>query len=166
MLLHPDRYWWLVPGSLIAAFFWQFWPLGTAIRQWTPDALVLITIYWTLRRPQQMHLGWVFLIGLLRDGIEGVPLGANTLALIVIAYAVQLLHQQIRLFAIWQQAFIVMALCAVYQLIGDWAQLLDPHHNNQSLLWLPAIITGLCWPACHLVLRQLEEGSLRRPIRS
>ena len=86
-----------MPGSLIAAFFWQFWPLGIAIRQWTPDALVLVTIYWTLRRPQQMHLGWVFLIGLLRDGIEGTPLGANTLALIVIAYAVQLLHQHDRL---------------------------------------------------------------------
>ncbi|HSC75762.1 MAG TPA: rod shape-determining protein MreD [Pseudomonadales bacterium] len=166
MLLNPDRYWWLMPTSLALAFFWQFWPLEQAVRQLAPDAVVMVMLYWALRRPEHLSSGWAFVVGLVIDGVAGTPLGMHALGMAVIIYIAQLLNERIRMFAIWQQSLVVGALYALYLLICDWALLLDPHSSNKHFLMLTAISTGLCWPACYLLLRQLEQGSFRRPVRS
>lgn len=165
MLRRPERAWWLIPASLVVAFLWQFWPMPLPWRTVAPDALVIITLYWTLRRPLQVNSEWAFAIGLLRDGIEGTPLGMHALAMVVISYVVQILSQRMRLFALWQQALTVAGLYLLYTLIGNWAQLLNPVSKTQSLLLLPAIGTGLVWPVCYLLLRKLEEGSVIAPVR-
>lgn len=166
MLLNPDRYWWLIPASFIAAFLWQFWPLGYSVRTVAPDAIVLATLYWTLRKPQLVNSGWAFVMGLLRDAVEGAPLGMHALALVVISYIVQLFYLRLRMFVLWQQALAIATLTALYLLIGNWVQLLAPSGGQHPLLLAPALATGLSWPLCYLLLRQLEEGSLRAPIRS
>lgn len=165
MLRPPERSWWLIPGSLLVAFLWQFWPMEQAWRSFAPDLLVIVTLYWTLRRPLQVNSEWAFAIGLLRDGIEGTPLGMHALGMVVISYAIQLLSQRMRLFALWQQAATVAGIYLLYTLIGNWAQLLNPVSASKPLLLLPAIGTGLTWPVCFLGLRKLEEGSVVVPVR-
>ena len=165
MLLNPDRYWWLMPTSLILAFFWQFWPLGQTIRQFAPDAIVMVMLYWALRKPQHVSSGWAFLIGLTIDSAQGSPLGAHALAMVTIIYAVQLMNERIRMFAIWQQSLVVGALYTLYLLICSTALLLDPHSSGKPVMMLTAVSTGICWPACYLLLRWLEQGTLRSPIR-
>lgn len=166
MLLNPDRYWWLIPGSLLAAFLFQFWPLPQPLRAVAPDAIVLVTLYWTLRKPQLVSSGWAFVIGVLRDGIEASPLGMHALALVVVSYLVQLFYQRLRMFTVWQQALAVAGLCELYLLLGDWVHLLDPRSGTEPVLFLPALVTGLCWLPLSLLLRQLEEGSLRTAVRN
>lgn len=166
MLLNPDRYWWLVPTSFIFAFLWQFWPLPLTVRQLAPDAIVAVTLYWTMQRPPRMGSGWAFVMGLLRDGIAGAPLGTHALALVLVAYLVQLLDERLRTIAIWQQAIVVSLLCTFYQLIGNGVWLLMYHIDTPLLLPASIIATGLCWPACFLVLNLLEHGYSRRPHRS
>ena len=165
MLLNPDRYWWLIPTSFLLAFLWQFWPIPLIARAYLPDALVMVTIYWTLRRPRQISSGWAFIIGFCRDGIDGSPLGMHALALVVVSYAVQLLHQQLRLLVIWQQSLAIGALCLTYLLIGSWVQLLHSPPVNTPVLWIPAATACLAWPVCYLMLLRLEEGASRTPIR-
>jgi rod shape-determining protein MreD len=165
MLLNPDRYWWLMPSSLILAFFWQFWPLGQTIRQFAPDAIVMVMLYWALRRPQHVSSGWAFVIGLVIDIAEGCPLGVHALAMVVIVYSIQLMNERIRMFAIWQQSLVVSALYLIYLFICNTALLLDTHNNSKSVMILTAISTGFCWPACFLFLQWLEQGTLRGPIR-
>jgi rod shape-determining protein MreD len=165
MLLNPDRYWWLMPTSLTVAFFWQFWPIGQAARQLAPDAVVMVMLYWALRRPEQVSSGWAFIVGILLDGIAGNPLGMHALSMVIIVYIVQLLNERIRMFAIWQQSLVVGALYTLYLLVCDWTLLLSSYSSNQPFLILTAISTGLCWPACYLLLRQLEQGSFRSSVR-
>ena len=166
MLLNPDRYWWLIPTSFVIAFLWQFWPLPLTVRQFTPDAIVLITLYWTMQRPPRMGSGWAFAIGFLHDGIVGSPLGTHALALVLIAFLTQLLDERLRTIAIWQQAVAVSLLCAFYQLVGNGVLLLM-YRIDSPLLFPGAIIaTGLCWPVCFLVLNLLEHGYSRQPTRS
>ena len=166
MLLNPDRYWWLMPVSLILAFFWQFWPLGTAVRLFAPDAIVMVTLYWALSKPQYVSSGWAFFIGLTRDSVEGCPLGMHALAMVVVVYIVQLSNERMRMFAIWQQSLVIGALYTLYLLICDWVLLLSPHHSGNIFMLMIVISTGLCWPACYLLLRWLEQGSFRSLVRS
>lgn len=166
MLLNPERHWWLIPASLLAAFLWQFWPLEHSTRQWAPDAVLLIALYWCWRNPRFFSSGWAFVIGFLRDAIEGAPLGMHALGLVVLCYLVHLFYKQLRMLALWQQALVIMALCTLHLLIIHWARLLVPGSAATALLWYPAISTGLCWPVCCLLLRQLEEGTQRGPIRA
>ena len=150
MLLNPDRYWWLMPTSMMFAFFWQFWPLGAAARQIAPDAVVMVMLYWALSKPEYVSSGWALFVGLLLDGVEGCPLGMHALALVVVVYAVQLLHELLYL---------------AYLLICDWVLFFDPYSSNKPFMILTAISTGICWPACFLLLRQLEQGSFRSSVR-
>lgn len=166
MLLNPDRYWWLIPTSFIFAFLWQFWPLPLTIRQFTPDAIIAVTVYWTMQRPPRMGGGWALVMGLLRDGIAGTPLGMHALALVLVAFLVQVLDERLRTAAIWQQTLAVGLLCIVYQLIGKGLWLLLYPSSTSLLLPATAIATGSCWPACFLVLNLLEHGYSRRPHRS
>ena len=120
----------------------------------------MVMLYWALSKPEYVSSGWALFVGLLLDGVEGCPLGMHALALVVVVYAVQLLHERIRMFAIWQQSLVVGLLYLAYLLICDWVLFFDPYSGNK-----PFISTGICWPACFLLLRQLEQGSFRSSVR-
>lgn len=166
MLLNPNRYWWLLPTSFIFAFLWQFWPLPLSVRSLAPDAIVVVTMYWSMQRQLRVSGGWTLVMGLLRDGIAGSPLGTHALALVLVAFVVQLLGERLRTAALWQQTVAAGVLCAVYQLIGNSVWLLFSSSDTNLLLPAAAITTGLCWPICYLVLNLLEHGYSRRPNRA
>ncbi len=166
MPLNPDRYWWLVPLSLLAAFIWQGWTLPGQQRLWAPDAILLASIYWILRRPHRFGSGTAFLIGLFRDALEGSMLGQHALSLVVVSYFVLLFHQRLRMLAVWQQMLAVGALAVIYLMVGNWVQLLN-HRDSPTLIFLlPALATALGWPVCYLLLRWLEHGRSTKPARA
>ncbi len=167
MLLHPDRYWWLVPASFVLAFLWQFWPLPPTARQIAPDAIIAVTLYWSMQRPPRMSSTWALVMGVLRDGIAGSPLGMQALALVCVAYITQRFGERLRSFALWQQTLAAGVLCALYQIISNSIWMLFNHNTNITLLSLaPVIATSVCWPACFLSLKLLEHGYLHAPRRS
>ena len=45
----------------------------------------ILVYFWVLRQPQSLGYGFIFLSGLISDVVFGFPLGANALALLVIA---------------------------------------------------------------------------------
>ncbi len=45
----------------------------------------ILVYYWVLRRPDTLGYGFIFLSGLISDVISGLPLGVNSLSLLVIA---------------------------------------------------------------------------------
>jgi rod shape-determining protein MreD len=163
MLLNPDRYWWFIPVSLLLAFLWQAWPLSAEIRHYSPDIILLTTLYWTLRKPHSIGSGSAFLIGLFRDALEGNLLGQHALAMIAVSYCVQLFHLHLRMLAVWQQSLAVCLLASAYMLICYWVYLLThnllPHNTGVRIgFLLPALTTGLCWPFFYLLFRQIELG--------
>lgn len=162
ILSGSNRHWWLIPASLLAGFLWQAWPHSYTVRILAPDAILLATLYWSLRRPQDMSPGVGFIIGLFRDAMYGSLLGQHALSMALVIYLAQLFTQRLRMFAIWQQSAAIGLLAAVYLLTGNWVHLLTHNTNNPaSFLW-PALTTGLCWPPCYLLLQQLERRSLPR----
>ena len=47
----------------------------------------ILVYYWVLRRPQSLGYGFIFLSGIINDVVFGLPLGVNSLSLLVIAAA-------------------------------------------------------------------------------
>jgi len=45
----------------------------------------ILVYFWVLRRPQSLGYGFIFLSGLISDVVYGLPLGINSLSLLVIA---------------------------------------------------------------------------------
>ena len=45
----------------------------------------ILVYFWTLRRPQSLGYGYIFLSGIISDVILGYPMGTNALSLLVVA---------------------------------------------------------------------------------
>ena len=45
----------------------------------------ILVYYWVLRRPESLGYGFIFLSGLISDVVLGLPLGINSLSLLIVA---------------------------------------------------------------------------------
>ena len=108
--------------------------------------------------PHRFGLGWAFILGLLLDLLQGNYLGVNALAMVVVTFFAMLMYRRLRMYRVWQQAFMVFFLVAVNQCISYWLQGIG---SNASIgLWflLPAPISGLLWLWLVVVLRGLRRA--------
>lgn len=158
-----NRYWWLMPISLLTAFLWQHAPLPLAVRTVAPDAIVLVTVHWIWRKPHAISGLALLLIGLFRDGVEGSALGQHALALVLVGYFVQAFHQRLRMFAVWQQSLTISILTCFYLMTCNWLHLLHYASTISFGFFWQALATGLCWPVCHVLLNLLEQGFMHKP---
>lgn len=55
----------------------------------SPDILLCVVFYWTVRRPGSTPLLAVFALGLVRDLLTDLPAGAGAIALVLVAEAVR-----------------------------------------------------------------------------
>src|SRR5690348_1442511 len=112
----------IISASFLLALLLSILPLplwGLIIQ---PQWLVLVIIYWVMHLPHRISLGIAWIVGLLLDALYGSLLGEHALAMSVIAFLSQRLHQQFRMFPLLQQALGIFLLVIVYQLILVWIQ--------------------------------------------
>lgn len=51
----------------------------------SPDLLLCIVVFWSVRRPEAVPMVMVFALGLVRDMLTDVPIGAGALSLVLVA---------------------------------------------------------------------------------
>jgi len=74
----------LMVGLGLVAIFVEAAPLGLMPgAPPSPDILLCVLLYWSIRRPGSTPLAAVFALGLIRDFLTDLPVGAGTLTLIV-----------------------------------------------------------------------------------
>lgn len=122
-----------------------------------PEWVGLVVIYWWMMMPNQVSLGWAWLIGLLIDVLYGSVLGQHALAMLILAYVVQRFYLQIRLYPTWQQSLYVMAVILLYQSIIFITQGMLHQIHTGWLFWLPAITSMILWPWVAMILRDLRR---------
>ena len=96
--------------------------------------------------------------GLLVDLVTGTILGQHALSLTVVAYLTQRLHQRIRLFPIIQQAFTVMVLLILHQLLALWISRIIGRPGVPWYFWAPSLLGLLLWPVVFTLLRGLRHS--------
>jgi len=143
--------------SLLIAYVLTIMPLPEWARDWRPDWVALVLIYWCMAAPQRVGVGVAWLAGLLLDVLHGALLGQYALGLAVTAYLVLNVHLRLRNQPLWQQAGVVMAILAIHRLLVLWVNGVIGHPPGTWGYWLPVLVGGLLWPWLFVVLRDLRR---------
>ncbi len=148
----------VIVATFVAALLLTILPLPEWMVKFRPEWVALILIYWCMALPQRVGIISGFMLGLLLDTLQGAVLGQHALALVVIAYLTNRVHQQVRVYPMWQQALSVMGLLLLYQLLLLWVNGITGIKSQVWLYWLPTLSSTLLWPWLYLILRDIRRN--------
>lgn len=143
--------------SFIAAFILSMVPLPQLLQTIRPEFVTVVLIYWCIALPNRVGVGIGWIAGLFFDVSTDALLGQHALTFALIAYLAIKLHQQIRVFPIWQQALTIFVLMMFQGTIALW---ITGMLQDAPSLWsfmVPAISTALFWPIGYLLMRQVRR---------
>ncbi|WP_392558477.1 rod shape-determining protein MreD [Orbus mooreae] len=150
---------WVIWVTLLIGLLLQIIPWTSSFYMLKPHWLMLVTIYWVLALPHRVGIWTAFLIGMILDLFSGTVLGVHAFIFSVIAYLVIFRFQLIRNLALWQQAFIILALSLLYDLLLFIFQITIYQMITMSpLIFLSSCIDGMVWIWLFLLLRQIRRG--------
>jgi len=148
----------VIAFTFIVALVLTIVPLPEAVRYLRPDWVGLVLIYWCFALPDRVGVSTGWLMGLLVDLLTGTLVGQHALSLTVVAYLALKFHQRVRLFPVWQQAFIVVVLLVLHQLLALWISRIIGRPAAPWYFWAPSVISMLLWPVVYTMLRTLRRG--------
>ena len=148
----------VIVATFVVALLLTILPLPEWMVKFRPEWVALILIYWCMALPQRVGIISGFVLGLLLDTLQGAVLGQHALALVVIAYLTNRVHQQVRVYPMWQQALSVMGLLLLYQLLLLWVNGITGIKSQVWLYWLPTLSSTLLWPWLYLILRDIRRN--------
>lgn len=143
--------------SFIAAFILSMVPLPQILQSIRPEFVTIVLIYWCIALPNRVGVGIGWIAGLFFDVASDSLLGQHALTFALVAYLAIKLHQQIRVFPVWQQALTVFVLMMFQGAITLW---INGMLHEAPSLWsfmLPAASTALFWPVGYLLMRQVRR---------
>jgi len=150
---------WVILLTFFIAYLLAIVPFPEWAMHYRPEWVPLVLIYWVMALPYRVGIGSAWVAGLVLDILEGSILGLNALALVIIAYITLTLHQRLRMFSLFQQSGLIIALIGLNLMISHWLQIATGQTVSSSLEFLLASLTSaLVWPLLFQILRQLRRG--------
>lgn len=144
--------------TFIIALVLTILPLPESIRFLRPDFIGLVLIYWCMALPERVGVVSGWFAGFMVDIVTGTLLGQHALSLAVVAYLTIRLHQRIRLFPILQQAFTVMVLLVLHQLLALWISRIIGRPGAPWYFWTPSLLGMMLWPVIYNLLRGVRQA--------
>ncbi|MGB1271805.1 MAG: rod shape-determining protein MreD [Endozoicomonas sp.] len=148
---------WVVWMTLLMGALLSILPLPGWLSMVRPAWVPLVMIYWVLVLPERFGLLFAFIIGFLLDIVQGTLFGLNSLGMVMVAFIVLSLQRRLRLFPIWQQAFLVFLMVGFYQLIVLWVRSAAGQTIPSIWYLLPSVTSALIWPWMMSGLRFLRR---------
>ncbi len=148
---------WVIISTFIAALMLTMIPLPEWAELARPEWVSLVLIYWCMALPDRVGIYTAWFLGLILDVIHGSLLGQYALSLAVVAYFTLTFYQRLRIYGIWQQAFMVMILTLFQLLFIVWIRGVIGQAPNSYYYWMPALTTMILWPWTYLVLRDIRR---------
>lgn len=148
---------WVIIFSLILAMILTVLPLPYWLELIRPEWVAMVVIYWVMALPNRFGVGYAWLTGLLLDVLTGNVLGQQAMGLVVVAFLTLQTHQRLRVYPIGQQAFMVMVLIALYQMLLLWVRGIIGQPPETWVYWLPSLFSMLMWPLIFLLMRELRR---------
>ena len=150
----------VVLASLLLAMVLRIIPLPKEWFIYNPDWVLLFLIYWAMAVPERVGLGYAWCVGLLVDVLTGRMLGQHALAYSVVIFMCVKLHSRWRPYPPYLQAFSVLLLLLVGQLLIFCTQNIKAASSVSIIYWLPSLVGALLWPAILLALRRVRRHYL------
>lgn len=143
--------------SFIIALMLTMIPLPAWSQELRPHWVLMVLVYWSMALPARIGVGIAWVLGLLLDVTYDALLGQHALALALVVFLTQHLHQRLRVFPVWQQAIVILVFCVIYDMINLWIKGISGHAPSVLMYVLPSFTTALFWPAVFLVLRHARR---------
>ena len=150
------RAFWVITATVLASWMLAVLPMPEWAVPFRPEWSLMVLAYWGMAVPRRVSIGWFWLVGLALDVLLGTLLGQHALALALVGWVIGRLYLQIRVFPVWQQALVVVALVALYEFVLFWTDGISGARSHPR--WEPIITTALLWPWVFVVLRQLRRN--------
>jgi rod shape-determining protein MreD len=141
--------------SLITASILALVPLQSKLNYFRPDFLGAIVIYWGVTYPNRFGVGKAWIFGLLQDIVTGSLLGQQALSIALITYFANQLRHRMQLYTGIQQAFVVLLLVGMGQLLRALIQILIGHPPQNAWYWVTTLSTMLFWPILARMLQSI-----------
>ena len=143
--------------TFIVALMLTMVPLPTWAQELRPHWVLMTLVYWSMAIPSRIGVAIAWVMGLLLDVTYGSLLGQHALALALVIFLTQNLHQRLRVFPIWQQAIVIFVFCVIYDILNLWIKGISSSAPSVWLYVLPSFTTAFFWPAVFLVLRHARR---------
>ncbi|MBA3487873.1 MAG: rod shape-determining protein MreD [Lysobacter sp.] len=153
---------WLLPVSVLVALLLGLLPLAPSLQPLRPYWLALVVAYWTIEDPDNIGLGFAFLVGLLADLAFGSLLGEQALRLVVMSFILQRFRARLRFFPLSQQALAIGGLLLNDGVVTAAIHIVFGLPMAPVLSWASPLIGMLLWPPIFLLIDGLRLGSWRR----
>jgi rod shape-determining protein MreD len=148
-------------GVIIAVFVLALaltvMPLPVWAQDFRPQWVSLALIYWCMALPQRVGVGSAWTLGVLEDVLTGTLMGQHALGLSVVAYVTLKLHLRVRIFPLWQQSLVVLALLLMERLLALWVIGATGQPTPTLWYWMPTLVGMLLWPWIFIVLRDVRR---------
>lgn len=148
---------WFVALSLFVALLLTIIPLPTWAIWFRPLWVLMVLIYWALALEDSVSVGIAWLVGIFLDILQGTIFAEHALAMCCCVFIAIKLRRKLRLFPMWQQAFIVFLISFFYQLVIYSIQAMINQPIESIWYWLPVLTSGLLWPWVFIVLRDFRR---------
>lgn len=149
---------WVIALSFVIALLLMLLSMPEWLRWLRPEWGTLVLIFWVMNLPHRIGLLTAWMLGLAIDVIDGTLLGAHAFALAIVAYATYLMYQRLRMFAVWQQSFLVLVLVGLQQLACHWVDNIMSTAQANLLFMVPAIMSAFFWPLVSGALQVLKRN--------
>lgn len=143
--------------SFALALLLMILPLPDGVREFRPQWVTLVLIYWCLALPHRVGVGSGFVAGILLDVLTGTLLGQHALGLSLVAFSTIQVHQRVRVFPLWQQSLVVLVLLIVEHLLALWVLGAIGRHPPGLSYWVIPLIGAVLWPWVYILLRDLRR---------
>ncbi|MFK7944766.1 MAG: rod shape-determining protein MreD [Paracoccaceae bacterium] len=145
----------LLLGLGLLAIYAEAAPMGlSATARPSPDLLLCLVAYWALRRPGSTPIVAVFALGLARDLLTDVPVGAGALSLVIMAEVLKAWRLAISR-AIFPLEWAVVALAALAVAALQWILVVLTFAQPPYVMSLlhQSLYTAAIYPLIMLTLR-------------
>lgn len=135
---------------------------------WTPDALALVLVFWSIHQPRRVGIGVAFIFGLFIDVHQGAMLGQHALAYTVLSFLAIAIHRRLLWFTVPSQAVQVFPLFAAAHAIELTVRMISGSAFPGLLMVLAPMIESLLWPVVSVILllpqRRAPNPDAHRPL--
>lgn len=148
--------------SLVVALVLMILPLPDWVQMYRPNWVALVLIYWSMAMPKRVGLWFAFFTGIILDTSQGTLLGQHTLALLIVMFINLNFYQRIRVLALAQQAFYVLFLLLINQVVIAWVEGIMGRPTPLLAFFGAPVVGMLIWPWVFVVLRDIRRKSMLR----
>lgn len=151
---------WFIAFTVLLALLLAVMPLPREWMWFRPAFTALVVIFWIVRMPQNLGVGFAWGVGLLEDLVTGATIGSHALALSVLAYFSLLTYQRTRAFNPVQHLMWIFVLVGINQVVVNWVHSFAGKPAIGLVFLWPAVTSALLWawvaPLLHSLAGRLQ----------